>query len=356
VISVVIPVYNERESLAALHAEITAVARDAELDLEVLFIDDGSEDGSWEEIVRLAQDDERVRGIRLRCNCGKADALSAGTRAAHGEVIVTLDADLQDDPREIPRLLEALEHGPDLSHPKQPIGRLDVVSGWKRVRHDPWHKVIPSRVFNWMVGRLTGVKLHDHNCGMKAYRAGVFREVRLYGELHRFIPVLAAARGFRVGEVVIQHRPRQFGRSKYGLRRFVRGFLDLLTVKFLTDFEHRPQHLLGGLGLLAFTVGIAALVYLAVAWVGANWLHVWDYTPLYKRPLLIYAVAALLLGAQMMSIGLLAEMIIAYGRPAEHRYSIAERVGAGRSPEPSAPTPPYEFPHSLPDRTDLPHG
>ena len=156
---------------------------------------------------------------------------------------MTLDADLQDDPREIPRFLAEMEKN------------LDVVSGWKKVRHDPWHKVLPSRVFNWMVSALTGVKLHDHNCGMKCYRREVFDEVRLYGELHRFVPVLAAARGFRVGEIVIEHRPRKFGRSKYGVTRFVKGFLDLLTVKFLTGFGQRPQHLLGTVGLASFCVG-----------------------------------------------------------------------------------------------------
>ncbi len=167
---------------------------------------------------------------------------------------MTLDADLQDDPREIPRFLTAISTG------------LDVVSGWKKVRHDPWHKVFPSRVFNWLVSRLTGVSLHDHNCGMKCYRREVFKEVRLYGELHRFVPVLAAARGFRVGEITIAHRPRRFGRSKYGMRRFVTGFLDLLTVKFLTGFGQRPQHLLGAVGLLCFFLGGLELLYLTVYW------------------------------------------------------------------------------------------
>src|SRR5262249_1471909 len=163
-----------------------------------------------------------------------------GVKAARGDILCTLDADLQDDPVELPRFLAELERG------------LDVVSGWKKERHDPWHKVWPSRVFNRLVSWLTGVKLHDHNCGFKAYRAEVFKEIRLYGELHRFIPVLAAARGFKVGELVIQHRPRKFGRSKYGVGRFVKGFLDLLTVKFLTGFGSRPSHLLGTIGLVAF--------------------------------------------------------------------------------------------------------
>jgi dolichol-phosphate mannosyltransferase len=339
VISVVIPVYNERESLLVLHGEIASVAERAGLDLEVLLVDDGSTDGSWEVIAELARKHPAVHGIRLRRNFGKAAALSAGFGACAGEVILTLDADLQDDPAEIPRFLAALEHGTQAEPlpvpaeggaaegpPARPGEPLDVVSGWKKVRHDPWHKVWPSRAFNWLVSRLTGVHLHDHNCGMKAYRAEVFREVRLYGELHRFIPVLAAARGFRVGEIVINHRPRSFGRSKYGLRRFIKGFLDLLTVKFLTGFNQRPQHLLGSLGLLSFVGGSLVLLWLAIDWVGANLLGVWRYTPLHQRPLLTYAIAALLLGAQMMSIGFLAELMTAYHGRDEHSYSIRERT------------------------------
>ncbi len=241
-LSVVIPVYNEVESLARLHEELSAVAADAGYELDIVLVDDGSTDDSWDAIAALAKRDPRVHGIRFRRNFGKAAALRAGFHAARGDLVMTLDADLQDDPREIPRFVAALAG--------TGANRLDVISGWKQIRHDPWHKVMPSRVFNWMVSRLTGVMLHDHNCGMKCYRREVLSEVRLYGELHRFVPVLAAARGFRVGELAIQHRARQFGHSKYGLRRFVRGFLDLLTVKFLTGFGHRPQHLLGAWGLV----------------------------------------------------------------------------------------------------------
>jgi dolichol-phosphate mannosyltransferase len=319
VISVVIPVFNESESLPALYEEIAAVARAASLDLDVVFVDDGSTDGSWPIIAELARSHAEVRGIRFRRNFGKAAALSAGFRAARGDIILTLDADLQDDPAEIPRFLGAL------TGDKQTGVALDVVSGWKRVRHDPWHKVWPSRVFNFMVSRLTDVPLHDHNCGMKCYRAEVFREVRLYGELHRFIPVLAAARGFRVGEIEINHRPRKFGRSKYGVRRFVKGFLDLLTVKFLTGFGQRPQHLLGGLGLCSFLLGSLGLLYLGITWIIRLW-YPEAFLPLHERPLLIYAVAALLLGAQMMCIGFLAELVTAYMGRDEDSYSIAEKT------------------------------
>lgn len=312
-ISIVVPVFNERESLALLHGEIVATASRANLDLEILFVDDGSSDGSWDVIADLARCDDRAHGLRFRRNFGKAAALSAGFRAARGDIVVTLDADLQDDPKEIPRFLAALAEG------------RDVVSGWKRRRHDPWHKVYPSRVFNSLVSWLTGVVLHDHNCGMKCYRAEVFREVRLYGELHRFIPVLAAARGFKVGEIEIEHRPRRFGYSKYGFRRFIKGFLDLLTVKFLTGFGQRPQHLLGSVGLITFVAGNAIMAYLAITWVLREW-NLADYPPLHQRPLLIYGVAALLMGAQLMSIGFLAELITAYQGREEEWYSVAEQT------------------------------
>jgi dolichol-phosphate mannosyltransferase len=313
--SVVIPVFNEEASLEQLHRELGGVAAAEGYDLEVIFVDDGSTDGSWQAIERLAQSDPRVQGIRFRRNFGKAAALSAGFSAARGGLVITLDADLQDDPREIPRFLSEMGRG------------YDVVSGWKKVRHDPWHKVLPSRVFNWMVSKLTGVKLHDHNCGMKCYRREIFDEVHLYGELHRFVPVLAAARGFRVGECVVRHRPRLYGRSKYGLTRFVKGFLDLLTVKFLTGFGQRPQHALGTVGLASFLLGGITLIYLAFRW----WLsRVSSEGPPYElhdRPMVIYAVGLLLLGGQLMFTGFLAELFIAYHQHSARNYSIAEQIG-----------------------------
>jgi dolichol-phosphate mannosyltransferase len=325
-ISLVIPVYNEVDSLALLHGEIRAVAERERLDIEVVFVDDGSRDGSWAVITELAKKDPQVQGIRFRRNFGKAAALSAGFRAARGDVFITLDADLQDDPAEIPRFLAELNEGQETSGEKR-RGPLDVVSGWKKRRLDPWHKVGPSRVFNWMVSWLTGVRLHDHNCGMKGYRAEVLREVKLYGELHRFIPVLASARGFRIGELEINHRARKFGHSKYGVRRFMKGFLDLLTVKFLTGFGRRPQHLLGGIGLVSFLIGNVALLWLAITWV-INYFQPGSFLPLHERALPFYALAALLLGAQMMSIGFLAELITAYQSRDEDSYSIAERTEA----------------------------
>ncbi len=305
-LSVVVPILNEAPSLETLWTELCEVAAAEGYELDVVFVDDGSTDGSWDVIRRLAAADERLVGLRFRRNFGKAAAMSAGFEAARGDLVMTLDADLQDDPHEIPRFLAAME------------SQLDVVSGWKRVRHDPWRKVLPSRVFNWMVSELTGVKLHDHNCGMKCYRRAVFREVRLYGELHRFVPVLAAARGFRVGEIAVGHRPRKFGRSKYGVSRFIKGFLDLLTVKFLTGFGQRPQHLLGAIGLASFLLGALGLVGLAVWWIvlGVG----------YGVPAMFYSLGLMLLGGQLMSIGFLAELLIAYHVPESRGYSICERT------------------------------
>jgi glycosyltransferase involved in cell wall biosynthesis len=246
-------------------------------------------------IRELSTADSRVRGIRFRRNFGKAAALRAGFEAARGDYVMTLDADLQDDPREIPAFLALMnERG------------LDVVSGWKQVRHDPWHKVLPSRVFNWMVGFLTGVKLHDHNCGMKCYRRDVVQEVRIYGELHRFIPVLAFARGFRVGEIPVRHRARKYGFSKYGFRRFFKGFLDLTTVTFVTGFGHRPQHMLGTMGLGLLGLGIIGLFFSSV------WL--W----------------AIVVGAQFLSVGILAELMTAQAGRDLDTYSIADATDGVR--------------------------
>jgi dolichol-phosphate mannosyltransferase len=318
-ISIVIPLLNESDSLATLYGELMAVAEAEGYDIEIIFVDDGSTDGSWAEVRRLAAVDARLRGIRFRRNFGKAAALSAGFRAARGDLIFTLDADLQDDPREIPRFVAAMDD------------ELDVVSGWKQVRRDPWHKVLPSRAFNWLVGWLTGVRLHDHNCGFKCYRRAVLSEVRLYGELHRFVPVLAHARGFRVGELTVNHRPRKFGRSKYGVKRFVKGFLDLLTVKFLTGFSQRPQHLLGAIGLFCFLLGGTGMAFFAGYWVVQE-LRGID-PMIHERPALYYSLGALLFGAQLMSIGFLAELIIAYQGRDSDTYSIADRAGDFAEPE-----------------------
>lgn len=312
--SAVIPVYNEAESLEQLHGELDAVAREHGYEFEILFVDDGSTDDSWRTIERLAARDSRVRGIRLRRNFGKAAALTAGFAETTGDVVFTLDADLQDDPHEIPNFLATLGD------------ELDVVSGWKKVRHDPLEKVIPSRVFNALVSWLTGVKLHDHNCGFKCYRGEVVKEVRIYGELHRFVPVLAAARGYKVGELAIQHRARQHGRSKYGMRRYLKGFLDLLTVYFLTGFQQRPLHLMGTIGLACFALGVLGTLYSAGYWVFAQFNPELGLTPLHQRPLVLYSWGALLFGAQLLSIGFLAELITARSQREQPQYSLRQRT------------------------------
>ncbi len=319
-LSIVIPVYNEQDTLRTLRDEIDAVAQEHGYELDIVFVDDGSSDDSWQQICQLAADDGRVRGIRFRRNFGKAAALNAGFEAARGELVFTMDADLQDDPKEIPRFLQHIAAG------------FDVVSGWKKVRHDPWHKVGPSRVFNGLVSWLTGVQLHDHNCGFKCYRREIFREVHLYGELHRFVPVLAEARGWKVSEVVVDHRARQHGESKYGWWRIPKGFLDLLTVKFLTGFGQRPQHALGAFGLGAFLISLLGITALTVAW-GVTRIPFLGLEPihLHERAIFFYSLTALAIGAQFMLAGFLAEMITAMNVRSSNIYSISQRAGGDDS-------------------------
>ena len=310
-LTVVIPVYNEAASLAELHSQLRAVEQSAGYRLKLVFVDDGSTDTTWHEISQLAESDQQVLGIRLRRNFGKAAAMMAGIDVADDPLVVTMDGDLQDDPSELPLLVAKLEQGND------------VVSGWKIDRRDPWHKTMPSRAFNRMVGWLTGVKLHDHNCGFKVYRREVFNEVQLHGELHRFVPVLAAARGFKVAEVPVNHRPREHGRSKYGTFRMVKGFLDLLTVTFITGYGHRPQHLLGTAGLLSLLLGGLMMTYLACQWIVTRVVDAWEPVHLHETAMLYYAVALALLGGQFLSIGLLGEMLTAFLVRKTDLYSIA---------------------------------
>lgn len=314
-LSLVIPVFNEKESLAALLAEIAAVTSKLDQRLEVIFVDDGSTDGSWDAIRDLAAKDDRVRGIRFRRNFGKAAALEAGFQQARGGIVMTLDADLQDDPHEIPNFIAAIRGG------------LDVVSGWKKIRLDPWHKTFPSRVFNRMVGWITKVRLHDHNCGFKAYRAEVLRELNLYGELHRFVPVLAAGRGFKVGELAIHHRPRQFGRSKYGWQRFVKGALDLVTVHFLTKFGRRPQHLLGSYGLLVSGLGCVGFAALLVNLIVQLIDPTIGFGALTQMYVLLLSGGLVLGGAQFLFTGLLAELVAARKMMEQEPFSVVDRTG-----------------------------
>jgi glycosyltransferase involved in cell wall biosynthesis len=289
VISIVIPLHNEERSVALLYDELDSALEPLGEDWEAVFVDDGSTDGSYSALTRLHDAYANVRVVRLRRNFGKATALAAGFANARGETVVTIDGDLQDDPAEIPRLLVKLDEG------------FDLVSGWKMKRRDPLRRRFLSRVFNWVTGRVSGLRLHDMNCGLKAYRAEVVRGLRLYGELHRFIPVLAHYRGFRVAELPVHHRPREHGRSRYGLERYVRGFLDLLTVSFIGRYRHRPLHLFGGLGLVLGFLGFAILVYLTIVKVAGHAIG--------ERPLLTLGVLLVVVGLQFFSLGLISEML-----------------------------------------------
>jgi glycosyltransferase involved in cell wall biosynthesis len=289
VLSVVVPVRNEERSVELLYDEVQAALDPLGGEWEAVLVDDGSTDGSFAALTRLHARAPNVRVVRLRRNFGKAAALAAGFRQSRGDVIVTLDADGQDDPAEIPRLLAKLEEG------------FDLVSGWKTKRRDPWRRRLLSRIFNSVTGRISGIRLHDMNSGLKAYRAEVVRGMPLYGELHRFIPVLAHYRGFRVAELPVNHRAREYGRSRYGLERYLRGFFDLLTVTFMGRYRHRPLHLFGGLGLALGLVGFLICTYLTILWFAGHAIG--------HRPLLTLGVLLVVVGMQFLSLGLIGEMI-----------------------------------------------
>ena len=306
-ISLVIPLFNEQESLPALLADIRAVSKTLPHEVEIVFVDDGSTDDSWKVIGKLAETDDSVRALRFRRNFGKAAALQAGFGVAAGEIVLTLDADLQDDPHEIPRFLAAIDDG------------LDVVSGWKKVRNDPFHKVFPSRIFNGMVSRVSGVKLHDHNCGFKAYRRAALAEVRLYGELHRFVPVLAASRGFKVGELVVNHRARQFGHSKFGWQRTFKGFLDLIQVRFVTAYGLRPLHALGSFAMIAVSLAILATVAAVRLWIAAI-------STIGAISLFMLAALLVILAGQAFFTGLLAELLVSRTAASATPYAISETI------------------------------
>ncbi|MEI7460109.1 MAG: glycosyltransferase family 2 protein [Pirellula sp.] len=314
-ISIVVPLLNEQDSLLELVQRIeSAVAGDQLGDFEVIFVDDGSQDSSWSVIERLCREKPFVQGIRFRRNFGKAAALVAGFSATQGEYVVTMDADLQDDPNELKALLVKLRSG------------FDVVSGWKQTRYDPWHKRWPSLVFNGILRRFTHLNLHDFNCGLKAYRSEVLAEIDLYGEMHRFIPVLAAARGFRVTEIAVQHHPRIHGVSKYGVSRILKGFLDLFTVVFLTRFRFRPQHLLGGIGAAACLIGGLIIMGLIAAWVVTRLFTGMEPIHLHERAIFYLAMVLFLVGLQMIGVGLLAELVVANSGSRDVPYSIAEHA------------------------------
>ena len=291
-LTIIIPVLDEDESIPELVDRIRSVCDGAGFSFNVWFVDDGSNDDSWDVIETMHERDARFAGLKLRRNYGKSAALALGFERADGKYVVTMDGDLQDDPAEIPGLIALLETG------------YDLVSGWKKKRHDPFTKTVPSRFFNFVTRRITGIPLHDFNCGLKAYRREVVKSVRLHGELHRYIPLLAAWRGYtRITEKVVQHHSRKHGRTKFGLERYLRGFLDLLTVSFMTRFASRPMHFFGSLGTLAFIGGILISLWISYD----KMIHG---NPIGDRPLLLLGVMLILVGVQMFSVGLIGQMIV----------------------------------------------
>ncbi len=301
-ISIVIPLLNEEESLRPLMDKIQETMAAYGRSYEVIFIDDGSTDGSVRVLEELHATQPEVVIIQFRRNFGKAAAYSAGFPQAAGRIIITMDADLQDDPAEIPNLIARLDEG------------YDLVSGWKKVRLDPFGKTIPSKFFNWVTGRVSGISIHDFNCGLKAYRREVVDDVKIYGELHRYIPVLAHLEGYRIGEISVQHHARQFGTTKYGSGRLLKGFLDLLTVMFLGKYMARPLHLFGTLGVILGILGMGINTYIVSLWLQTKTIQ-------HRYPLLFLGVLFTVLGVQIVCTGLLADMVARSARPNE-KYNI----------------------------------
>jgi glycosyltransferase involved in cell wall biosynthesis len=303
-ISFIIPAKNEEGSLENLYKEITSVTNKITKDIEIIIIDDGSTDKTYDVIKKLSQKDKRVKGIRLRGNWGKSMALQTGFKHVKGDLVFTMDADLQDNPKEIPHFIKKLKEG------------YDLVSGWKKVRHDPKSKVIPSRILNYTTGLLTGVKIHDINCGFKLYKKEVIETLNLYGELYRFIPVIAAKENFKVAEIVVEHRRRKFGKSKFGIERNIKGLLDLLTIVFLTNYLRRPGHFFGTAGLASFSGGFLIGLYISYIRITTGGIG-------YHQPLLMFGLLLMIIGVQLISTGLIAEMITSHN---QKKYNVDELI------------------------------
>lgn len=305
-VSVVIPLLNEEESLRELHEQLKNVLSRIGGNYELIFVDDGSTDNSFKVLRELRQRNNRVKAVRFRRNYGKSAALAVGFQKAQGDFVITMDADLQDDPAEIPNIIRELKGG------------LDVVSGWKKKRKDPLGKTIPSKFFNFVTAKVTGINIHDFNCGLKGYKNDVIKSVNVYGELHRYIPALAHWLGFKVGETVVNHRPRKFGKTKFGMARYSRGFLDLLTVVFTTRYVSRPLHLFGGWGIVSSMAGLFISLWLAYE-------KYFNGQPLSNRPLFIVALIMIIVGVQFVSMGLLGELITR-NQQMEREYSVREEI------------------------------
>ncbi len=310
-ISVVIALFNEVESLPELHRQLSSTFSELGKTYELLFIDDGSKDGSLELLKELAKSDLHVRTISLRRNQGKSAALAVGFEAARGDRVITMDADLQDNPAEIPALLAKLDEG------------FDLVSGWKKKRYDPLSKTLPSKFFNVVTSWVSGIRLHDFNCGLKAYRQAVVKDLFVYGELHRFLPVLAHKMGYRCTEIPVVHRARQFGKSKFGMSRFLNGFLDLLTVVFLSGYNRAPLHFFGSLGLIFGLIGLGINGYLTALKLAGQ--------PIGNRPLLFLGVLLMVIGVQFFSFGLIGEMLT-HANERQRTYPVKYDSSGERSP------------------------
>jgi glycosyltransferase involved in cell wall biosynthesis len=314
-ISIIIPLLNEEESLEELHNWIVQVMESHAYSYEILFMDDGSTDQSWDIIHRLSAANPAVKGVRFRRNYGKSAALNEGFILSQGNVIITMDADLQDNPEEIPGLYNMIMKDD-----------FDIVSGWKKKRHDPISKTIPTKLYNWTTRRMTGIKLHDFNCGLKAYKSEVIKTLEIHGEMHRYIPVIAKWKGFtRIGEKIVQHHPRKYGSTKFGLERFINGFLDLTSILFVSRFGKRPMHFFGTMGTLSFVIGFIITFWLILKKIIASYSHNALNRDLVDIPLFYIALLMIVLGTQLFLAGFLGELV-SRNNPEKRPYLISQSV------------------------------